>query len=241
MKISQLLPRFFITRKCLICNEPISYDEEKPFCKNCMPQWKMLLELKCHRCGRKNDECTCLPSQIRESSKYGATWCVFYDNHSKLVANNLVFKLKREYNRGIITFFASEMAKNLKSLTIRNGINYKDAIITYAPRRKKGRYYYGFDHSKKLALSLGKILGVKVKRMLINKGKKAQKLLTKEKRRENAIVSYKTIKRLNIKDKTIFLVDDIITSGSTMKACADLLYNRGAKTVLPVAYAKDNR
>ena len=105
MKLGYLLRRMLITRKCVICKEPISYEDKEPFCQDCIDQWKMLLETKCHKCGYKHNECTCLPSQIRQISKNGASWCVFYDGKSNLVANNLVFKLKREYNRGIITFW----------------------------------------------------------------------------------------------------------------------------------------
>ena len=241
MKISNLLARIFLTRKCIICSEPISYDEKIPFCSDCQTHWKAFLEMKCHRCGRKSDECTCIPSQIKESSRYGAVWCVFYDSKSKLVANNLVFKLKREYNRDIISFFASEMIKNLKSLLIRHGINYKECIVTYAPRRRRVERKYGFDQSKLLAKEIGRQLSIEVKPTLINKGKRAQKLLTKEERRKNAQTSYFLKKNLDLSGKTVLLVDDLITSGATMKAASELLYKVGANDVIPVAFAKDNR
>ena len=237
----KLLKRFLLTRNCIICNEPVSYSDKIPFCEECSEHWTALKNLKCHRCGRKSEECTCLPSQIRECSRHGAAWCVFYDKNSKLIANNLVFKLKREYNKDIISFFADEMTKNLKSLLFSHGIDYKSCIVTYAPRRLSGKFDYGFDHSKELAKYISKNLGVELRKTLVNKGKKAQKNLSKSDRVENARQSYFPRNKIDVSGKTVIFVDDIITSGSTIKACADILYILGAKDVIPVAFAKDNR
>ena len=241
MKNANIFARIFLTKKCLICNEPISYDENTPFCEDCKSHWKALLDVKCHRCGRKSDECTCVPSQIKESSRHGAVWCVFYEGNSKLVANNLVFKLKREYNKDTVRFFASEMVKNVKSILHRHGVAYEECIITYAPRRKGVQRRYGFDQSKMLAKEMGRQLSMKVEPMLVNKGRRAQKLLSKDERRKNALASYFSKKKLNLSAETVLLVDDIITSGATMRACSDLLYKAGAKDVIPVAFAKDNK
>ena len=38
-----------------------------------------------------------------------------------------------------------------------------------------------------------------------------------------------------VKDKTVILVDDIVTTGSSMAACARLLYSAGAYSVLGVS------
>ncbi len=240
MKLSEVFRRMLFTKKCPNCGETIPYDGEE-FCEECIEQWKTFTELKCHRCGYTRQGCTCLPSQIRQSSKHGAIWCVFYDAKSNLSLNNLVFKLKRDYNKDVIFFCAKEIVKNLKSICARHGINYKDYYITYTPRRISGRIMYGMDHAKCLAKAIGKILGIKVIKTLKNVGSVEQKTLTKEQRKQNATLSYQLRKNLDIKGKSIFLVDDIITSGSTMRACIELLKQAGACDIIPTCYAKDNR
>lgn len=241
MKLSYLLRRIFITKKCVACKEPISYDTRVPFCKECVEHWNALLELKCHKCGYKHNECTCLPSQVRQIGKHGAAWCVFYEGKSDLSANNLVFVLKREYNKDMIEFCAEQMSRNIMLLCSRYGIDYKEYCITFAPRRKTVKARYGFDQSQKLAFAVAKILGLKAEACLINIGIDEQKSLTKEQRRENAQKSYIANKKAQIANKKYFLVDDIMTSGSTLRACADILFTQGAKDVIAVTYAKDNR
>ena len=240
MKLTRLMKRIFITKKCLICKEPISYDSKENFCQDCIEHWRSFLETKCHKCGFKNTECTCLPSQIKTVSKHGAVWCVFYSGTSDSLANNLVFRLKREYNRDMIEHCAKEMAKRIKLLCHRHGISYKDYQITFAPRRKSGKRKFGFDHTRAIAKELGKILGIEVENCFINVGKLEQKSLTKTERRENAKASYLLKNNVNIEGKRYFVVDDIITSGSSMLACAKLMYSVGAEIVIPVAFAKDN-
>ena len=117
---------------------------------------------------------------------------------------------------------------------------YNSFAITYIPRRKSTKRYYSFDQSQKLAKALGKIINIPVFSCIENKGKREQKRLNKIERLENARKAYAMKKNAKIEYENIFLVDDIITSGASMKVCADLLYENGAKNVIPVAFAKDN-
>ena len=39
MKISQILKRAFIVRKCILCGEVIDYDRKAPFCDECTSLW----------------------------------------------------------------------------------------------------------------------------------------------------------------------------------------------------------
>ena len=240
MGIFSVFRRFFITRKCVLCKEPISYDLELPFCADCHEKWESFTKTTCHKCGYRHTECTCVPSLARDISKNGIGWCYFYDSNSKFAPNNLVFRLKREYNRDIVEFIASEISKRATKLAAMRGFNYKNYVVTYAPRRKNGRYRYGIDQSKMIAKEVAKNLGIEMESCLYNVGSREQKRLTKRERKENATKSYVLKRGVNLENKSYFLVDDIITTGSTMKACADLLYSGGAKDVIPLAYAKDN-
>lgn len=239
MKLYEILSRMLITKKCLICHEPISYDKEIPFCRDCEPMWEGFLEIKCPKCGFNAESCTCLPQNVRKLSIHGAAWCVFYDGGGKNAVNSLIFKLKREYDRDIIDFMATLMASNIKMLASRHGINLSDYVITYTPRRVHIKRREGFDHVRKLAFSLGKKLGITVEKCFINVGVVAQKELNKKERLENARESYELHTNAQISGKKYILVDDIVTTGATMLACGSLLYQSGASDVIPLSYAKN--
>ncbi|MBQ7788058.1 MAG: ComF family protein [Clostridia bacterium] len=241
MKLLEILKRAFLTRICLICKEAISYDEDEPFCEECIEKWNAFLKAKCHVCGYDRNGCTCLPSQVKQINDSLAAWCVFYDPRESQKINEIIFKLKKNYNREIINMCAKRMAKAIISLCVVHKIDYKKYIITYTPRRMHNFLKYGFDHSGKLAKAIGEILGLKVEKTIKNIGKKEQKKLNKNDRKLNAQKSYEIRKNFDGNGKNYFLIDDIMTTGSTLYACAKLLYENGAKNVIPVTFAKDNK
>lgn len=61
---------------------------------------------------------------------------------------------------------------------------------------------------------------------------KAQKTMTFYERQENVVGAFFVHKRKACKDRTILLVDDIMTTGATGSACAEKLKKAGAKRVV---------
>lgn len=240
MKISEFLKRMFVERYCVICGEAISYDVNEPFCCDCYGDWQEFLNVKCRTCGRTHDMCTCLPSKIKKINHSMAVWCVFYDLSTNGEINKLFSYLKRRYDRAVIDLCAERMKKSLLGVFKSRGLSFCDYAVTYAPRRRKNVNKYGFDQSKKLAKALAKKLGIKCITTFENVAKREQKGLNKKERAVNAQASYVYIDG-SLKDyKNIILVDDIMTSGATLYACAFQLYKNGATSVVPVTFARDN-
>ena len=236
----EALKRMFVDRHCLSCGEVISYDSEYPFCTDCSEGWYELLKMRCRRCGRAKDDCVCLPSKIGKICGGTASWSMFYDSGAAEEARAFFGRLKRKYNRCAIDMCTDMMKKNLVQVCRSRGIKYKDFVVTYAPRRQENLYKYGFDQSRMLAKSLAKKLGIKMICTLVNVGETEQKGLSKDDRALNAAESYEYIENSIGENKNIFLVDDIMTSGATLYACAFHLYSAGALNVVPVVFAKDN-
>ncbi|MBQ7353078.1 MAG: ComF family protein [Clostridia bacterium] len=240
MKIKEILKRMFIERDCIVCGEPISYDNIDYVCEDCEEDWYNLLTTRCNSCGNERDLCFCLPNLVKEINDSLAIWCVFYDKEKNPNANRIFFDLKKKGYRSVVKVMAEYISKVLISYCYAHNIKYKTFAITYVPRRKSMRRYYSFDQSEKLAKALGKLLNLPTFSCLDNKGRKEQKKLNKYERLENARKSYQLKKNAKVEYKNIFLLDDIITSGASMRACAEILYDNGAKSVIPVAFAKDN-
>lgn len=240
MRIRDALRKIFVPRLCVICRDAVSQDAKEPICEECLEDWQALLKMKCVTCGRDKDKCTCLPSQIREIYHSVAVWCMFYDTRCAKSVRKFFFRIKRDYTKPLIRFVAEKMAKAIIVATRSRGINYKDFAITYVPRRPISVLIYSFDHAKKIAEQIGKILDLPVVSALSNKSRLEQKNLNKKERKENASKSFYLKKGFESKHNKYFLVDDIMTSGSSMRACARLLYGIGAEAVIPVTFAKDN-
>lgn len=240
MSFSQILQRMFVERYCVVCGRAISYDVKEPLCEKCIEYWKEFLNVKCRTCGRTCDLCTCLPIKIKKINHSVAGWCVLYNVSTNGEINKLFYGLKHKYDKGTVDFCAEKMKDEVIALFKSRGLNYSEYIVTYAPRSRKNLNKYGFDQSKKLAKSLAKKLGIECISTLNNKSKREQKGLNKKERADNAQKSYFYKKNSLKGNDNIILVDDIMTSGATMYTCAFQLYKQGAKSVVPVTFAKDN-
>ena len=84
------------------------------------------------------------------------------------------------------------------------------------------------------------MLGCRLVPMFENSSVSFQKTLSKDKRRENAMKSYALKDGVldNIEQRHVVLVDDIVTTGASIGACAQLLRNAGVKHISALVYAK---
>jgi predicted amidophosphoribosyltransferase len=89
-----------------------------------------------------------------------------------------------------------------------------------------------------LAKEIGKLIGTPVMRVLVKQRKtKPQASLTKAERLTNLRGSIALTKPISLSGKTIVLVDDVMTTGSTLQECARVLRKSGAKRVIALVLA----
>ena len=111
-------------------------------------------------------------------------------------------------------------------------------IITNVPIHKKRLSQRGYDQSKLLAQSLSERTGYTYMPLLKkDKDTVAQSTLKMEERIKNVEGAY-TANDFDISNKKILLIDDIITTGSTIKECMNVLIKKGAAKVYPLSFAK---
>lgn len=109
--------------------------------------------------------------------------------------------------------------------------------VTYVPLSREGLRDRGYDQSELLAWQVARHNGLRVRRLLEKvKKTRTQHDLGLEDRRTNLIGAYRASKSAAGRD--ILLVDDIVTSGSTLKECAEELYRAGARSVYCICAAE---
>ena len=132
--------------------------------------------------------------------------------------------------------FAGYMAGLARNLTIYEGCE----IIAPVPMTRCRESERGFNQAELLAEELGKILCLPVCKNLIIKTretKKQSRINGKNKRQENVDGAYEINLKTNIINKKIMLVDDVITTGSTLNECAKMLITAGAGEVVVLCAA----
>ena len=230
MKFKELINKilFYVSvPKCASCQERLTVND-KALCPECKRKYDEILKFNCSICSKPYYECECSNKYLSAHYVHKVYKVFRYFPAENPPTNMLIYRLKRDNRRDIVNFLANELQKSL----LNKNIKLENTIITSVPRRRRSIIKYGFDHAEVLSKALAKEVGLEYKSFLISKAKKDQKKNTdKEERHKNAIFDYRR-KAPDIPGKNVIIIDDIITTGSSIAACATLLHGLGAKKII---------
>lgn len=113
-------------------------------------------------------------------------------------------------------------------------------LITWAPLNRWRRYRRGYDQSLLLAQEAAALYGMEPVRLLEKRrNTRRQSSLSRQERKKNVEGVYRMHpKAPPVAGKRILLVDDVVTSGSTLSACATVLLQAGAADVVCLTLAR---
>ncbi len=213
---SVLLKALFPPR-CLCCR--VLIDTESPLCDNCDLLWRAERDASRKRDGFRRTD--------------GTFYLAAYTK-GRSVARTLVLCAKRSNERRLYKFFADEMVELIA------GHNITADYIVNVPRRPAAVRNTGVDQAQLTAKALAAATGIPYLSALRHRNfTRAQKTLDAAQRAGNAASAYKSARGAETKlaDKTVILVDDVATTGSTLAACEMLLRTAGAARVIKIAAA----
>ena len=107
-------------------------------------------------------------------------------------------------------------------------------IVTYVPVSKKRKHERGYDQSYLLARETCRHWSVAPETLLQKtKDNVAQSSLSsREERQKNVVGAYVAVNEDKIKGQRILLIDDILTTGATLREAARVLREAGAEKVI---------
>ena len=113
-------------------------------------------------------------------------------------------------------------------------------LLCWAPLSKKRLRERGFDQAELLAREVGRLLSVPAVPTLEKTRNTAPQSELEEAsaRRANAQGAYSLLPGAGLTGRRVVLVDDVVTSGATLSACAALLRQAGAERVYCLTLAQ---
>ncbi len=113
-------------------------------------------------------------------------------------------------------------------------------VISWIPLGRKRLRHRGYDQARLIAEEIAKRTGLPCRQLLKKiKDNGAQSLTkTAAARRENVAGVYALYDKTGVSGLRILLVDDVVTTGSTMSEAARILRRAGAKTVYAASLAR---
>ena len=241
--VAERLKAFFFPPLCRVCNERqrvFAPNIPKVLCPDCLARWQEERAQCCPACGRVHADCRCMPKSLAESGCDSMVHLTAYLSHHRTAAAALILRCKDHNDRDIFRFFAKELAEALEPVL--TDVTHEEVVITYVPRRRAAVRAKGHDHAKEMAILLGRECGLPCQTLLRRKANtQQQKQLDAAERERNAAQSFEIEPGAKVFGKTVLLIDDICTTGSSLAATTALLLGAGAARVVCAVIAKTER
>jgi ComF family protein len=156
------------------------------------------------------------------------SWAVFDSP-----VQNALHTMKYRRNIGLGESFAAQMAEFFRLL------GWQVDVLMPVPLGKNRLKERGYNQVALVARPLAFEIGLDYNPGALWKARetRSQVGLTISQRRENVDGAYQADARA-VKDKSIVLMDDVATTGSTILACTDALLSAGAKEVYAITIAR---
>lgn len=135
--------------------------------------------------------------------------------------------------------FAKLLSDKVKRVTILSDFD----IIISVPLYKKKEFDRGYNQAYLISKVLSKETNIPEQSNLLERVRNtgAQSLLDKDNRLINIKNAFQVKKADRIKNKSLLLVDDIFTTGSTIDECSKALKDSGAKRVVAAVIASGRK
>ncbi|MBO5240546.1 MAG: ComF family protein [Clostridia bacterium] len=198
-------------------------------CGECEEKLLKTGERFCEKCGRQTRaEGVCLTCKTH-APKYTRAFSPFPYLGT---AAKLVNRMKNGEPR-LALYFGERMAEYFLSQT-----KERELLVLSVPTTQKRKKARGYNQAEELAESVAAALeaagaSVTLDHEVLQKTREnfAQKKLGFDERAKNIAGAFHLHKRNLVQEKTVLLIDDIMTTGATGSACAALMINAGAKAV----------
>jgi len=229
MKLFEKIVNIIFPKKCLGCGKNGTF-----VCLECIKKLKTLYPQVCYFCkteSERGETCSkCKKGKFLDGIFIG----YFYDD----LMRKLIHKFKYEFFEDVGKEIGEKFGEDLKE-SFYLGSNF---FICPVPIHKKRYNFRGFNQAEILARKISEALFVEffdpIERV---KNTKPQVELKREERINNVKNAFSIKKEFigKLREK-IILVDDVVTTGSTLEECARVLKENGAKKVFAVVLAGHN-
>jgi ComF family protein len=227
--------------RCAGCDEW----EEQLFCNNCRLQLRVLQNPLCTVCGKPFDPLAfatlcaeCRPSRKNKPPEFTALRsCFAFEGASR----EAIHRYKYQGQSSLAELLAQELA-NFWMRDCNDTLQIPDCdLITPVPLHWWRAYRRGYNQSELLANQLSLKIDVPSKVLLRRvKPTRPQVELGRDQRAENVKNAFQVDEAMitSINDKTILLIDDVCTTGATLRECARALKKGGAAAVYALTLAR---
>ena len=219
-----------IGRRCAVCGTLLGtgYEYDCMLCPDCAQRLAFRTGGYCPRCGELYEDATGPVYLCGECRRRVPPWSgIGFVGPYRGVLKEMIheFKFSGRVDRSRV------LQELLARAYFQRGIGFPDMLVPVPlhPSRLRSR---GFNQSLELSRFLGRVLGVSVVRDVLVRQRNtvAQSTLTRSERLSNLKGAF-VVRGESVRGRKIVLVDDVMTTGTTLRSCAGTLRRAGARRV----------
>lgn len=213
----QVLPPY-----CSLCNKPLQYTTEPTtnLCDTCISRCQQRAPAHCPSCDEPYTASSCTEHRCSQclATPPPFTWIKsagIYTEEMALAMNRFKYHGQILLAKPLAQCIVDQLGADIKK--------YRPDIIIPVPLHPQRLRERGYNQSLLLAQHVGNQLSIKVEAQVINRSQptQAHTLLSATQRQKNLKGAFEMKRQLA--PQRILLIDDIVTTTSTVRACADLL------------------
>lgn len=232
----------FFPSDCRICSLPLTNISRLPLCPECLEAMSRFEGRRCAVCGERMfgfgpeavqlcRECLKEHPAFEKASAYGS-----YDGGLR----ELIHLLKYDRVRSAAPLLGRMLAEAMTDL--RHHFAVETALMVPVPLHSSKLRSRGFNQSELIAESAvkGDFRSIKLRPQVLTRVRatESQTGLTREQRRENMRGAFAVSLSDEVGGRDILVVDDVLTTGTTVCECARVLRKSGAARVWVVTVAR---
>ena len=220
---------------CVVCDRLLHENERGIICGHCWSRARELPYPRCERCGHPRDRFSCrwcanLPPFVRSARSY----CWIGAGTGKQIVHAL------KYDGWTRT--AKAMAERMSRVSFPVDVKEERSVIVPIPLARSRMRERGFNQSEELARHLASIWRIPLRNDLLLRetSTRSQTELTPGERLGNVAGAF-TIPdraRSSLGGQHLVLLDDVVTTGATLRAAASALFAAGARTISYMTFGR---
>jgi ComF family protein len=243
----------FFPGGCRLCEQLLTRASRLPICEECLGAFPALPARVCSVCGSPALAVTTLAEPATDGSPAG-TSAGDSDEPKCLDCAQRVYRFERARSyaayRGVLVRaivllkferidpLAAYFGERLASLAERDALAGDFVVpVPLHPTRERER---GFNQAELIAREVAKRLRLPFKPILLvrTKARPDKHILSNDERWRIVRGAFATRPGSQVDNKRVLLVDDVMTTGATLDACAGALLEAGAKSVIGLTVAR---
>ena len=222
MRLAEHFFSFLAPQDCLVCGK-----EGELICSECAIRVLETIPGRCYRCYRtSSDSKTCPVCHQHSVLKH-----VWVRTSYGEVAKQIVHSLKFNYSKGVALTITKQLHVILPVLV-------ENTLIVHVPTASSHVRQRGFDQSALIARELSRLTGMPHVHALARLGQQRQVGTSAQTRHQQMKEAFRSVSTATIEGANVLLVDDVLTTGSTLEAASLALRRAGVKSVSAVVFAQ---